>query len=233
MVLHFFLAGRDNAYLFASAPGGSRRPYFSWDGNLANLARQRIAVSLMLPSERLVDVMAIHTANCSLRCALSLALGVPLALGCSKSMFRFQAKKGMSMARPLWGSPLVASLSLGVHAQSGALGAGYTYKCTPNGVLIQFSSDRCPDGARRVLLTNGGPSTADTPHSARQANHEADLTSHGHYVNHAGKVVHSPSATVSSAVPAGASATCRDGTCSFSLKRNGTCQHHGRVARWI
>lgn len=30
-----------------------------------------------------------------------------------------------------------------------------------------------------------------------------------------------------------ATAICRDGTCSISKSRSGTCSHHGGVARWI
>lgn len=35
------------------------------------------------------------------------------------------------------------------------------------------------------------------------------------------------------APPAGATAQCRDGTYSFSQHRQGTCSHHGGVARWL
>ncbi len=35
------------------------------------------------------------------------------------------------------------------------------------------------------------------------------------------------------AVPAGATARCRDGTYSFSRHRSGTCSHHGGVAVWL
>jgi hypothetical protein len=33
--------------------------------------------------------------------------------------------------------------------------------------------------------------------------------------------------------PVGATAQCRDGTYSFSQHRQGTCSHHGGVARWL
>lgn len=36
-----------------------------------------------------------------------------------------------------------------------------------------------------------------------------------------------------SAVPAGATARCRDGTYSFSEHRRGTCSHHGGVVAWL
>ncbi|HYM00974.1 MAG TPA: DUF3761 domain-containing protein, partial [Blastocatellia bacterium] len=43
--------------------------------------------------------------------------------------------------------------------------------------------------------------------------------------------VHSP--VHSSHVPAGATAQCSDGTFSFSQHHQGTCSHHGGVARWL
>lgn len=61
---------------------------------------------------------------------------------------------------------------------------------------------------------------------------EAELTSHGHYVNKYGQGVHSPAKTVSGRVPAGASAKCADGTYSFSRHHAGTCSRHGGVAVW-
>ena len=52
------------------------------------------------------------------------------------------------------------------------------------------------------------------------------------YGNVNGNTVHSP-AYSSNGVPAGATAQCRDGTYSFSLRRSGTCSHHGGVAQWL
>jgi len=43
------------------------------------------------------------------------------------------------------------------------------------------------------------PDPASAPAAPQPA--ESDLTSHGHYVNHAGEGVHSPSTTKSDAVP--------------------------------
>ena len=34
-------------------------------------------------------------------------------------------------------------------------------------------------------------------------------------------------------VPAGATAICRDGSTSYSAHRQGTCSHHGGVAKWL
>ncbi|MBE1162503.1 DUF3761 domain-containing protein [Dyella sp. 7MK23] len=64
-------------------------------------------------------------------------------------------------------------------------------------------------------------------------NGSTQLIEQGSYVNRDGVVVHSPAHTVSGAVPAGASAQCRDGSYSFSLHHSGTCSHHGGVQRWL
>ena len=58
------------------------------------------------------------------------------------------------------------------------------------------------------------------------------LSTGGSYSNVNGNSVHSP-AYSSNGVPAGATAECRDGTCSFSLHRSGTCSHHGGVLQWL
>jgi hypothetical protein len=67
---------------------------------------------------------------------------------------------------------------------------------------------------------------------ARTQPDESDLTYHGHYVNHDGRDVHSPSRTKDGAVPPGATAHCGDGTYSFSQHHSGTCSRHGGVAEW-
>ncbi|MBZ5532082.1 MAG: DUF3761 domain-containing protein [Acidobacteriia bacterium] len=53
-----------------------------------------------------------------------------------------------------------------------------------------------------------------------------------YYRNSSGVCIHRPVKT-KGAVPAGATAQCRDGSYSFSQHRKGTCSHHGRVAKWI
>ncbi len=73
---------------------------------------------------------------------------------------------------------------------------------------------------------------AVAPGAPDQEPNESDLTSHGHYVNKSGQEVHSPSASASGKIPAGASAKCRDGTYSFSRHHSGTCSRHGGVAEW-
>jgi len=52
-----------------------------------------------------------------------------------------------------------------------------------------------------------------------------------YYTNKDGQRVQSP--TYYNKAPAGATAQCRDGTYSFSQHRQGTCSHHGGVAKWL
>jgi len=52
------------------------------------------------------------------------------------------------------------------------------------------------------------------------------------YINSEGKWVSSPTMSPSGP-PAGATAQCNDGSCSFSKHRSGTCSHHGGVRRWL
>ncbi len=58
---------------------------------------------------------------------------------------------------------------------------------------------------------------------------ESSLTSHRHYVNVSGHVVHSPARMRDGSRPPGASAHCSDGTWSFSEHARGTCSHHGGI----
>lgn len=61
---------------------------------------------------------------------------------------------------------------------------------------------------------------------------QTTLSNNRHYTNVDGQSVHSP-AYSSGGVPAGATAQCADGTYSFSTHRQGTCSHHGGVAKWL
>ena len=61
---------------------------------------------------------------------------------------------------------------------------------------------------------------------------QTTLSNNRHYTNVDGQTVHSP-AYSSNGVPAGATAQCADGTYSFSAHRQGTCSHHGGVAKWL
>jgi hypothetical protein len=67
--------------------------------------------------------------------------------------------------------------------------------------------------------------------NARSPHNESDLKSHRYYENRDQHTVHSPSQTYSGQRPSDASATCADGSYSFSEHSRGTCSHHGGVAR--
>jgi hypothetical protein len=58
------------------------------------------------------------------------------------------------------------------------------------------------------------------------------LSNDKRYTNSDGQSVHSPAYT-NGGPPAGATALCNDGTYSFSQHRQGTCSHHGGVAKWL
>lgn len=88
-----------------------------------------------------------------------------------------------------------------------------------------------PAHAQLVPLA-GAPITAPVAPKKTEPN-EADLQTHGHYVNKAGQAVHSPAKAVDGKVPTDASAQCRDGSYSFSKSHRGTCSHHGGVASWL
>ncbi|MGN8136439.1 DUF3761 domain-containing protein [Paraburkholderia sp. 22099] len=62
---------------------------------------------------------------------------------------------------------------------------------------------------------------------------ESNLSNHDSYTNRDGNTVHAPARSLSSKVPQGATARCRDGTYSFSRHRSGTCSRHGGVADWL
>lgn len=108
-------------------------------------------------------------------------------------------------------------------------------------------SPTCVTRTRRVLLAcalaallapslpSARPAVAASavPASASASATTPHLVEDGHYRNSDGNVVHSPAHTDTGAVPAGASAQCRDGSFSFSAHRRGTCSHHGGVARWL
>lgn len=82
------------------------------------------------------------------------------------------------------------------------------------------------------------PKTSPTP--ATQVTNKADppATSSGpcsadYYRNSNGVCVHRPVKTQNTSAPNGATAQCRDGSYSYSQHRQGTCSHHGGVAKWL
>src|SRR5215831_1265738 len=80
-------------------------------------------------------------------------------------------------------------------------------------------------GRPQIIAKNVADIKEQSPPSTSQ-----NTTPHD-YTNSEGKRVQSP--TYSETVPVGATAQCRDGRYSFSQHRQGTCSHHGGVARWL
>jgi hypothetical protein len=74
---------------------------------------------------------------------------------------------------------------------------------------------------------------AESEKSAVQASkpNSVQNTPPHYYTNKDGQRVQSP--TYYDKAPAGATAQCRDGTYSFSQHHQGTCSHHGGVAKWL
>ncbi|WP_158745688.1 DUF3761 domain-containing protein [Acidisphaera sp. L21] len=68
-----------------------------------------------------------------------------------------------------------------------------------------------------------------TPALAREPGH--GISSHGFYQSTDGRMVHGPTRTASPAYGR-ISATCRDGTQSYSHHHRGTCSGHGGVGVW-
>ncbi len=70
-----------------------------------------------------------------------------------------------------------------------------------------------------------------TTTKVRPSQSKVKCTDNGTYVNSKGQTVRRPENC--SGPPEGATAQCRDGTYSFSRSRQGTCSHHGGVAKWL
>ncbi|HKS51273.1 MAG TPA: DUF3761 domain-containing protein [Pseudonocardiaceae bacterium] len=90
-----------------------------------------------------------------------------------------------------------------------------------------------PPPAPPVALVAPKPEPAVTaPAPAPAAPAPQSLSCAGdYYRNSDGNCVHRPEQAI--AAPSGATAQCEDGSYSFSQHRQGTCSHHGGVARWL
>lgn len=77
------------------------------------------------------------------------------------------------------------------------------------------------------------PVPAPTTATAKQAQpiDPAPACGGDDYINSDGNCV--PRPTHAASAPPGATAQCVDGSYSFSQHRQGTCSHHGGVARWL
>lgn len=89
-----------------------------------------------------------------------------------------------------------------------------------NGKTLYLYSDYLASGNPKILR-------ATSPLSKSEPQQE----NNGYYKNTQGQKVRRP--VRANTVPSGATAKCRDGTYSFSRSRQGTCSHHGGVARWL
>lgn len=83
-----------------------------------------------------------------------------------------------------------------------------------------------------VQATGAGGLTGSTGSTGSTGRTGTPLNSGRYYTNGDGHQVHAP-AKSSNGIPTGAKALCRDRTYSFSQHRQGTCSHHGGVARWL
>lgn len=88
------------------------------------------------------------------------------------------------------------------------------------------------------VFSQAVPKASPTPAHQQQKKSAAPASATGacapdYYRNVDGVCVHRPIRTQNSAVPAGATAQCRDGSYSFSQHRRGTCSHHDGVAKWL
>jgi len=83
---------------------------------------------------------------------------------------------------------------------------------------VGCDTSRLTDSEKAVIDSQPSTSTSDNPPPR-------------YYTNKDGQQVQSP--TYYDKAPANATAQCRDGTYSFSQHRQGTCSHHGGVAKWL
>lgn len=81
--------------------------------------------------------------------------------------------------------------------------------------------------------SSSNSSLRTTGETERQiSSYGSDLSNDNHYTNVDGNKVHSPAYSDQGCASIGATATCGDGTCSFSQNRRGTCSRHGGVNEW-
>jgi hypothetical protein len=86
----------------------------------------------------------------------------------------------------------------------------------------------CQSATPPQAASSSSGANAQAKQTPENANH---CTDNGTYVNSKGETVKRPE-TCSSA-PKGATAQCRDKSFSFSRSHQGTCSHHGGVAKWL
>lgn len=82
-------------------------------------------------------------------------------------------------------------------------------------------------------VTKPAAAQSATVPAVTNASANSQLSNDNYYTNVDGNQVHSPAYAPSGCAAVGATAECRDGTCSFSQHHSGTCSHHGGVASWL
>jgi len=100
---------------------------------------------------------------------------------------------------------------------------------------VSAPTDAATSYQQQTTQTTGAQTTpvpSGSQSQPTQPPHTTTLSNNNYYTNSSGNQVHSP-AKSSNGVPAGATAQCSDGSYSFSQHRQGTCSHHGGVARWL
>lgn len=125
--------------------------------------------------------------------------------------------KWLSIA--LAGFLLLPSTILGQSAQAEPHSQG----SSPKSSTTRSSNKATPKAVTRYKPNNSQAAANPSPAATGSGAH--------HYVNNDGKNVQSPTKPMTA--PTGATAQCRDGSYSFSQHRQGTCSHHGGVARWL
>lgn len=89
------------------------------------------------------------------------------------------------------------------------------------------AQDTTPETAPNDTTSQAPAATAPAPAAS------ASSAPNDSYTNTDGNTVPSPQPTPDNSIPTGATAQCRDGSYSFSQHHQGTCSHHGGVARWL
>jgi hypothetical protein len=77
--------------------------------------------------------------------------------------------------------------------------------------------------------TSSSSGAKEQPNEAKEK--DKNCSDNGTYLNSKGETVKRPETCASA--PKGATARCRDGSYSFSHSHQGTCSHHGGVAKWL
>ncbi|MDX1535969.1 MAG: DUF3761 domain-containing protein [Candidatus Spechtbacterales bacterium] len=126
---------------------------------------------------------------------------------------------------------IIPALLIGATMFAGGMDDGGSTATTPNSVAPYQESvqQKAPATTSNQLFKDAVEKREPTTSNTRVK--DVPLSNDNYYINTDGESVHSPA--YAPAVPAGASAKCRDGTYSFSRNRRGTCSRHGGVAYWL